>query len=58
MASNAGRKAEQTADSASLEMLARGGLITYGVVYLLIGWLALQLAWARRQARTPTSLGR
>ena len=26
-------------------MLARVGLIAYGVVHLLVGWLALQIAW-------------
>ena len=38
-------KAEQAGDSASLEWLARGGLVAYGVVHLLVGWLALQIAW-------------
>jgi len=38
-------KAEQAVDSTSLEWLARGGLIAYGVVHLLVGWLALQIAW-------------
>ncbi len=38
-------KAEQVGDSTSLEWLARGGLIAYGVVHLLVGWLALQIAW-------------
>src|SRR5664279_3074758 len=41
----AGGKAEQAGDSTSLEVLARVGLIAYGVVHLLIGWLAAQLAW-------------
>src|SRR3954452_13850832 len=31
--------------SDALENLARVGLIAYGVVHLLIAWLALQLAW-------------
>ena len=39
------QKAEQATGSAPLELLARGGLIAYGVVHLLIGWLALQIAW-------------
>ena len=46
-------KVEQAGDSASLEAVARVGLIAYGVVHLLISWLALQLAWgasARRSA--------
>jgi hypothetical protein len=38
-------KAEQAGDSTSLEWLARGGLIAYGIVHLLVGWLALQIAW-------------
>ena len=38
-------KAEQAVDSTSLEWLARGGLVAYGVVHLLVGWLALQIAW-------------
>ncbi len=37
--------ANQAGNSDSLERLARVGLIAYGVVHLLIAWLALQLAW-------------
>lgn len=37
--------ARRAGDSDTLEHLARIGLIAYGVVHLLIGWLALQLAW-------------
>jgi type IV secretory pathway VirB2 component (pilin) len=37
-----GREAEQ---SDLLDMAARIGLVAYGVVYLLIGWLAVQLAF-------------
>jgi hypothetical protein len=46
-------KVERAGDSAQLEALARVGLIAYGVVHLLISWLALQLAWgapARKSA--------
>jgi hypothetical protein len=42
------RKAEQAGDSRSLALLARVGLIAYGVVHLLIGWLAAQIAWGSR----------
>ena len=35
----------EAAHSDSLEHLARVGLIAYGLVHVLIGWLALQLAW-------------
>src|SRR4051812_35869516 len=31
--------------SDALENLARVGLVAYGVVHLLVAWLALQLAW-------------
>jgi hypothetical protein len=40
-ASAAGR----AGNSDALENLARVGLIAYGVVHLLVAWLALQLAW-------------
>ena len=55
MATSAGGKAEQAGDSASLEGLARVGLIAYGVVYLLIGWLALQIAWGASAKSADTS---
>jgi hypothetical protein len=38
-------KAGRAGDSDGLEHLARIGLIAFGAVHLLIGWLALQLAW-------------
>jgi hypothetical protein len=59
MATNADSKAQQAGDSASLEVLARAGLIAYGVVHLLIGWLALQIAWgasARKSADVSGAL--
>src|ERR1700712_4495419 len=37
--------ARQAGNSDALENLARVGLIAYGIVHLLIAWLALQLAW-------------
>jgi Domain of Unknown Function (DUF1206) len=46
---NAPQQAAQAMDQAGrsdyLEHLARVGLIAYGLVHVLIGWLALQLAW-------------
>jgi hypothetical protein len=45
MTTKAGGKAKQAGDSASLVVLARAGLVAYAAVYLLIGWLALQMAW-------------
>jgi hypothetical protein len=37
--------ADEAGQSDTLEHLARIGLIAYGVVHLLVAWLALQLAW-------------
>jgi hypothetical protein len=37
--------ADRAGNSDALENLARVGLIAYGIVHLLIAWLALQLAW-------------
>ena len=42
---NAAAAADRAGQSESLELLARVGLVAYGVVHVLIGWLALQLAW-------------
>src|SRR5688572_11218482 len=38
--------ARKAANSDALEHLARIGLIAYGLVHLLVAWLALQLAWS------------
>jgi Domain of Unknown Function (DUF1206) len=35
----------QVGNSDALEALARVGLVAYGIVHLLVAWLALQLAW-------------
>ena len=37
--------ARQAGNSDTLEHLARVGLIAYGVVHVLVAWLAIQLAW-------------
>jgi Domain of Unknown Function (DUF1206) len=37
--------AHQAGESDGLEYLARVGLLAYGLVHLLVAWLALQLAW-------------
>lgn len=55
MATNADSKAQQVGDSASLAVLARVGLIAYGVVHLLIGWLALQIAWGAASRSADSS---
>jgi hypothetical protein len=38
-------KAGRAGNSEALENLARVGLIAYGIVHLLVAWIALQLAW-------------
>jgi Domain of Unknown Function (DUF1206) len=55
MSTTASGKAEQAGDSASLEVLARAGLIAYGVVHLLIGWLAVKIAWSAAGKSADTS---
>jgi hypothetical protein len=45
MAADVEHRAEEAGDSKTLAVLARGGLVAYGLVHLLIGWLALQIAW-------------
>jgi hypothetical protein len=45
VAGSALRSARQAGDGDALEHLARVGLLAYGVVHLLVAWLALQLAW-------------
>jgi Domain of Unknown Function (DUF1206) len=54
-AEQAGDKAKQVGDSKSLEMIARVGLVAYGVVHLLIGWLALQIAWGAASESADSS---
>lgn len=45
-----------SADDAPLKPLARAGLVAYAVVYLMIAWLALQLAFGDHQGK-PSSTG-
>ena len=49
--------AEQVADSAALEVVARAGLIAYGLVHLLIGWLALNIAWNGSAGKSADTSG-
>jgi len=57
MPTTASGKAEQAGDSASLEWLARAGLVAYGVVHLLIGWLAVQIAWSASDSKSADTSG-
>ena len=52
-AEGAGREAQ---DSEWMDRAARAGLVAYAAVYLLIGWLAVQLAFGDREGK-PSSSG-
>lgn len=41
----AGNVVREVGDSTPLELLARAGLTAYGAIHILVGWLALLMAW-------------
>ncbi|SDX54632.1 protein of unknown function [Geodermatophilus africanus] len=49
--------AGRAGDSDALEHLARIGLIAYGVVHLVVAWLALQLAWGGGSGQSADQAG-
>lgn len=49
------RSAEQAHDSAWMDHAIRAGLVAYGVVHLLVGWLALQLAFGEKEDSASNS---
>ena len=51
-AKNLGRR---TDDSPVLDTMARAGLVAFGVVHLVLGWLSVQLALGDREGSTSTS---
>jgi hypothetical protein len=57
MPTKASGKAQQAGDSASLELVARAGLVAYGVVHLLIGWLAVKIAWSASNGKSADTSG-
>jgi len=57
MPTKASGKAKQAGESTSLEMVARAGLVAYGVVHLLIGWLAVQIAWNGSDSKSADTSG-
>ena len=57
MPTKASAKAKQAGDSTSLALVARAGLIAYGVVHLLIGWLAVQIAWSASDSKSADTSG-
>lgn len=46
---------ERAQRSKGLQVGARAGFVAYGIVYLLIGWLALRLAWGDRRGSADAS---
>src|SRR4051794_33576502 len=44
-ARSAEAKADEAGNSETLENLARVGLLAYGLVHVLVAWLAIELAW-------------
>lgn len=49
------RSAESVHDSQWMDWAIRIGLVTYGVVHLLVGWLALQLAFGEKEDQASNS---
>ena len=50
-------KAGRAGNSDALENLARVGLIAYGVVHLLVAWIAFQLVWGGGNGRSADQSG-
>ena len=46
--------AQQVRSSKSLELGVRVGLVSYGLVHLLIAWIAVQIAWTHEQSNANT----
>jgi hypothetical protein len=53
--SGAEEAAQQAHDSDWMDVVARIGFVAYGVVYLTIGWLAVQLALGNRQGKASST---
>ena len=51
------RSAEQVGDSRPVRGLARGGLVAYGLVHLLISWIAVRIAWGTADKGSADSSG-
>jgi hypothetical protein len=50
-------RTQRVADSSALQAVARVGLVAYGVVHVLIAWLALQLAWGGGSSDSASKTG-
>ena len=53
--SNISRAAHQADNSDALDLVIRVGLVAYGVIHLLIGWLALQIAFGEKSKNASGS---
>jgi len=49
------RAAGKTHQSDSLDIIVRIGLVAYGVVHLMVGWLALQVAFGEKSEQASSS---
>ncbi len=54
-ADEAGRLGRQVEGSKALDVVARLGLVAYGVVHLLLGWLSIQLALGHTDKNASTT---
>lgn len=52
---SAAHQAHQARDSDWVDRIARAGLVAYGVVHVVIGWLAVQLALGDREGGASTN---
>ena len=57
MSSGAESAAEEAVDSKPMELSARAGLIAYGVIHILVGWLALLMGWGESVPASPDLSG-
>ena len=48
---------QQASNSEWIDRAARIGLIAYGVVHLMIGWLAVQIAWSASDSKSADTSG-
>ena len=57
MSSGAKSAVEEAVDSKPMEWSARAGLIAYGIIHILIGWLALLMGWGEAVPASPDLSG-
>ncbi len=57
MSNRTGEQEQDVGDSAVLQFLARVGLIAWGVVHIVIGFLAFQIAWGASTQKSPDLVG-